>query len=60
VVVAMATVIAVSGVNALAPSGISVIPIKQVKKAFVQIRVGWWAKDSTALQDVSNEMNARR
>lgn len=50
---------AVSEVNALAPFGISVLPIKQGKKV-MQIRVGWWAKDSTALQDVSNEMNARR
>jgi len=48
--------LAVSEVNALAPFGISVLPIKQGKKV-VQIRVGWWAKDTAALQDASNEMN---
>jgi hypothetical protein len=47
---------AVSEVHALAPFGISVLPIKQGKKV-VQIRVGWWAKDTAALQDASNEMN---
>lgn len=47
---------AVSEVNALAPFGISVLPIKQGKKV-MQIRVGWWAKDTAALQDASNEMN---
>ena len=36
-------------VNALAPFGVSIVPVKQGKKV-VQIKVGWWAKDSDALR----------
>jgi hypothetical protein len=46
---------AVSEVNALAPFGVSVLPIKQGKRV-VQIRVGWWAKESSALREAWAEM----
>jgi len=46
---------AVSEVNALAPFGVSVLPIKQGKR-IVQIRVGWWAKESSALREAWAEM----
>jgi plasmid replication initiation protein len=46
---------AVAEVNALAPFGVSLLPIKQGKKV-TQIRVGWWAKDSSALQEAWQEM----
>jgi Initiator Rep protein, WH2/Initiator Replication protein, WH1 len=46
---------AVSEVNALAPFGVSLLPIKKGKKV-VQIRIGWWAKDTDALQAASKEM----
>jgi hypothetical protein len=46
---------AVDEVNALASFGISVLPIKQGKKV-VQIKIGWWAKDSDALRDAWAEM----
>jgi plasmid replication initiation protein len=45
---------AVDEVNALAPFGVSILPIKQGKKV-VQIKVGWWAKDSTALRAAWDE-----
>jgi hypothetical protein len=45
---------AVFEVNALAPFGISVLPIKQGKKV-VQIRVGWWAKDTARRRCVRND-----
>jgi Initiator Replication protein len=40
---------AVDEVNALAPFGVSILPIKQGKKV-VQVKVGWWAKDKDALR----------
>lgn len=46
---------AVDEVNALAPFGVSVLPIKQAKRV-AQIKVGWWAKDSNALQQAWEEM----
>jgi len=46
---------AVDEVNALASFGISVLPIKQGKKV-VQIKIGWWTKDSNALRDAWTEM----
>ena len=46
---------AVAEVNALAPFGLSVVPVKQGKRV-VQIKVGWWAKDSSALHETWNEM----
>lgn len=46
---------AVAEVNALAPFGLSVLPIKQGKKV-VQVRVGWWAKDGSALREAWQEM----
>lgn len=45
---------AIDEVNALAPFGVSIVPIKQGKKV-VQIRVGWWAKDGDALQEAWRE-----
>ena len=46
---------AVAEVNGLAPFGLSVVPVKQGKRV-VQIKVGWWAKDSSALGAAWNEM----
>lgn len=46
---------AVDEVNALAPFGVSILPIKQAKRV-AQIKVGWWAKDSDALQQAWEEM----
>jgi hypothetical protein len=46
---------AVAEVNALAPFSVSVLPVKQGKKV-VQIKVGWMAKTSTALNDAWDEM----
>jgi hypothetical protein len=46
---------AVTEVNALAPFGVSLVPVKQGKRV-VQIRVGWWAKEADALRDAWNEM----
>ncbi len=46
---------AVDEVNALAPFGVSILPIKQAKRV-AQIKVGWWAKDSNALQQAWEEM----
>jgi hypothetical protein len=46
---------AVAEVNALAPFGVSLLPIKKGKKV-TGIKVGWWAKDTDALQDASAEM----
>lgn len=45
----------VAEINAIAPFGLSVLPIKQGKRV-AQIKVGWWQKDSTALQEAWNEM----
>ena len=41
-------------VNALAPFGVSILPVKQGKKV-VQVRVGWWAKESDALREAWSE-----
>ena len=46
---------AVAEVNALAPFGVSVLPIKQGKKV-VKVTVGWRTKDGEALHDASDEM----
>jgi hypothetical protein len=46
-------------VNALAPFGVSVVPVKQGKKV-VQIRVGWWTKDSNALREAFEELQRSR
>jgi hypothetical protein len=50
---------AVAEVNALAPFGLSVVPVKQGKRV-VQIKVGWWTKDSSALREAWNEMQRSR
>jgi hypothetical protein len=50
---------ALAEVNALAPFGVSVLPVKQGKKV-VQIRVGWWPKDSTSLREAFNELQRSR
>ena len=41
-------------VNALAPFGVSILPVKQGKKV-VQVKVGWWAKESEALHEAWKE-----
>jgi hypothetical protein len=46
---------AVQEINAIAPFGISVLPVKQGKRV-AQIKVGWWTKDSDALQAASAEL----
>jgi plasmid replication initiation protein len=50
---------ALAEVNALAPFGVSVVPVKQGKKV-VQIRVGWWTKDSNALREAFEELQRSR
>ena len=50
---------ALAEVNALAPFGVSVLPVKQGKKV-VQIRVGWWPKDSASLREAFNELQRSR
>lgn len=50
---------AVAEVNALAPFGLSVVPVKQGKRV-VQIRVGWWPKDAPALKSAWDEMQRSR
>jgi hypothetical protein len=50
---------AVAEVNALAPFGVAVTPVKQGKRV-VQIRVGWWAKEADALRAAWNEMERTR
>ena len=46
---------AVEEVNALAPFGVSILPIKQAKRV-TQIKVAWWAKDADGLQQAWEEM----
>jgi hypothetical protein len=50
---------ALAEVNVLAPFGVSVLPVKQGKKV-VQIRVGWWPKDSASLREAFNELQRSR
>lgn len=50
---------AVAEVNALAPFGLSVVPVKQGKRV-VQIKIGWWSKDGSALTDAWNEIQRPR
>ena len=49
----------IAEVNALAPFGVSVVPVKQGKKV-VQIRIGWWTKDATALRKAFDELQRSR
>ena len=46
---------AVSEINAIAPFGISVLPVKEGKRV-ASIKVGWWPKDSEALQAATKEL----
>jgi hypothetical protein len=46
---------AVSEINAIAPFGLSVLPVKQGKRV-ASIKVGWWQKDSEALRAASDEL----
>ena len=46
---------AVAEVNALASFGLSLLPVKQGKRV-VQIKVGWWLKDSSQLHEAYDEM----
>jgi hypothetical protein len=50
---------AITEVNALAPFGITIVPVKQGKKV-VQINIGWWQKDADALRAAWNELHATR
>jgi Initiator Replication protein len=50
---------ALAEVNALAPFGVSVVPVKQGKKV-VQIKVGWWTKDNSALREALDELQRSR
>jgi len=50
---------ALDEVNALAPFGVSVVPVKQGKKV-VQIKVGWWTKDANAHRDAFDELQRSR
>lgn len=45
----------VQEINAIAPFGIAVAPIKEGKRV-VSVKVGWWPKDSEALQAASDEL----
>jgi Initiator Replication protein len=49
----------VAEVNALAPFGLSVLPVKQGKKV-VRVTVGWWAKDASALNATWTELNGSK
>jgi plasmid replication initiation protein len=46
---------AVEEVNALAPFGLSLLPIKQGKRV-VQIKIGWWTKDNSQLHNTFDEL----
>jgi len=46
---------AVQEINAIAPFGLSVLPVKQGKRV-AQIKVGWWQKDTDALQEARAEI----
>lgn len=46
---------AVAEVNALAPFGVTVVPLKQGKRV-MQVRVGWWTKESDALHEAFSEL----
>src|SRR4051794_25775646 len=50
---------AIAEVNALAPFGVAVTPVKQGKRV-AQIRVGWWAKEADALRAAWSEMERTR
>jgi hypothetical protein len=50
---------ALAEVNALAPFKVRVVPVKQGKKV-VEIRLGWWVKDSDALQLAWQEVQRTR
>jgi hypothetical protein len=50
---------AVTEVNALAPFGLTILPVKQGKKV-VQINIGWWQKDADALRAAWDELHATR
>ncbi|MGG5812376.1 replication initiation protein [Falsiroseomonas sp. CW058] len=47
---------AVQEINAIAPFGVSVLPVKQGKRV-ASIKVGWWQKDSEALEAADAELN---
>lgn len=42
-------------VNALAPFGVSMLPVKQGKKV-VSIKVGWWKKDAESMNEAWREL----
>lgn len=45
---------AVAEINALAPFGVTVLPVKEGKKV-VRINVGWWKKSETELREAYDE-----
>lgn len=47
---------AMAEVNALAPFGLTLMPVKQGKKV-VQVNIGWWTKDTSALKDAFAELS---
>lgn len=50
---------AVMEINALAPFGLSVLPVKHGKRV-IQIKVGWWQKDADALRAAWNELQGTK
>lgn len=50
---------AVTELNALAPFNLSILPVKRGKKV-VQVNIGWWAKDSLALNTAFAELSRSR
>lgn len=46
-------------VNALAPFGVGILPVKQGKKV-VAIKVGWWRKDVEAINAAWSEAQRSR
>lgn len=50
---------AVAEVNALAPFGVAVLPIKKGKKV-VTMRTGWWKKSEGELKDAYTELNRHK
>jgi hypothetical protein len=47
---------AVAEINALAPFNVNVLPVKKGKKV-VEVRVGWWVKESGEAQAAFQELN---
>lgn len=50
---------AVAEINALAPFQISVLPVKTARKV-THVKIGWWAKDGSALREAFAEVQRSR